>query len=121
MAPDARIDCSGVRDVEAPRVAPDLALVDVALVRLVDVLYRILDRDDVSLAAVVDDVDHRSKRRRLAAPSRTGHDEESVALAAGSIGNITASLAVVSVTVVLASVWPCQETAITPKTFQRNP
>ena len=47
-------------------VDSDLALVDDALLVLVQHLDRVFDRDDVALSRGVDVVDHRSQRRRLA-------------------------------------------------------
>ena len=58
------------RHREALRVAVHLALVDEAALVLVDVLDRILDREDVILPLVVDLVDHRGERGRLAAARR---------------------------------------------------
>ena len=53
-----------------------LALVDQAALVLVDVLDRILDREDVLVPLVVDLVDHRRERRRLAAAGRTGDEHQ---------------------------------------------
>ena len=61
---------------EAVRVAVHLALVDEAALVLVDVLDRILDREDVLVPLAVDLVDHRRERRRLAAAGRTGDEHE---------------------------------------------
>src|SRR4051812_16144655 len=43
---------------------------------MVDELDRILDRDDVARAALVDPADHRGRGRALARPRRTRHDHE---------------------------------------------
>ena len=61
---------------EAVRVAVHLALVDQAALVLVDVLDRVLDREDVLVALGVDLVDHRGQRRRLAAAGRAGDQHE---------------------------------------------
>ena len=61
---------------EPVRVAVHLALVDQAALVLVDVLDRILDREDVFAALGVDLVDHRGERRRLAAAGRAGHEHQ---------------------------------------------
>ena len=58
------------------RVAVHLALVDEAALVLVDVLDRILDREDVLAALGVDLVDHRRQRRRLAAAGRAGDEHQ---------------------------------------------
>ena len=55
---------------------PHFALIDQALLVLVDELDRILDRDDVIVARLVDVVDHRAERRRLAGAGRSGHEHE---------------------------------------------
>ena len=55
------------RVLERVGVRVDLALVDQAALVLVDELDRILDGDDVVAAVLVDVVDHRAQRRRLAA------------------------------------------------------
>ena len=51
---------------EAGGVGADLALVDVAVDVAMEELDRILDRDDVRVAVLVDVLDHRRERRRLA-------------------------------------------------------
>ncbi len=56
----------------------DLALVDEALPVLVHELDRILDRDDVIAAVLVDVVDHRAERRRLAGSGRARHEHEAL-------------------------------------------
>ncbi len=61
---------------EAPRVAADLALVDDAAHRRVQVLDRIFDRDDVILALLVDQPEKGGERRRLAATGRAGEQHE---------------------------------------------
>jgi hypothetical protein len=66
------------RPLEALGVAVHFALVDEALFRFVHELDRILDRDDVLGARVVDVVDHRRQRGRLARAGRTGHQHETL-------------------------------------------
>ena len=75
---DVRIlaQCRAQRVAEAAGVAVHLALVDQAVLVRVDVLDRILDRQDVLVALVVDLVEHRRQRRRLAAAGRAGHQHE---------------------------------------------
>ena len=58
------------RVLEALRVLADLALIHEALLVLVHELDRVLDRDDVIGAVLVDEVDHRRERRRLARARR---------------------------------------------------
>ena len=70
---------------EAAGVAVHLALVHQAVLVLVDVLDRILDREDVIVALGVDLVDHRRQRRRLAAAGRAG-DEHEAARPLGELG-----------------------------------
>ena len=65
---------------EALRVVPDLALVDDAALVPVQELDRVLDREDVLLAAAVDLVDHRRERGRLARAGRPGHEHEAARL-----------------------------------------
>ena len=55
---------------EGLRVGADLALVDDALLVAVEELDRVLDRHDVLLARLVDLVDHRRQRGRLARAGR---------------------------------------------------
>ena len=57
---------------EALRVEAHLALTHEALLVTVHELDRVLDRDDVRLAAAVDLVDARREGRRLARAGRTG-------------------------------------------------
>ena len=57
---------------EAVRVGEHLALVDHRVLVLVHELDRVLDGDDVLGARVIDLVDHRRERRRLAAAGRAG-------------------------------------------------
>ncbi len=61
---------------EALRVAVHFALVHQTALVLVDVLDRILDGQDVLVALVVDLVEHRGQRRRLAAAGRPGDQHE---------------------------------------------
>ena len=58
------------------RIAVHFALVDEALLALVDEFDRIFDRQDVLIAIVVDEVDHRSHRRALARSGRAGDEHE---------------------------------------------
>ena len=57
-------------------VAVHLALVDEAVLVLMDVLDRILDGQDVLVALGIDLVEHRGERRRLAAAGRTGDQHQ---------------------------------------------
>src|SRR5439155_9551322 len=61
---------------EAVRVAVDLALVDEAVLVLVDVLDRILDGQNVAVPLRVDLVEQRRQRGRLAAAGRAGDEDE---------------------------------------------
>ncbi len=58
---------------EALGVSADLALVHHRAPVLVEVLYRILQRDDVTRALAVDNVNERRKRRALSAPCWAGY------------------------------------------------
>ena len=71
---------------EALRVAADLALIDDAALVLVNELDRILDRDHVPLHLLVDLVEHRRERRRLAGAGGAG-DEDQPARLVGQIGD----------------------------------
>ena len=55
---------------------PQLALVDQALLRLVQELDRVLDGEDVPVLVLVDVVGHRRQRRRLAGAGRAGAQDE---------------------------------------------
>ena len=68
------------RGRERVGVAADLALVDRRELVLVEVLDRVLDRDDVPAAGGVDVIDHRGERRRLAAAGGAGDDDEAALL-----------------------------------------
>ena len=70
--------------VEGVRVRPDLALVHEAALRRVDELDRVLDREDVGVPGLVDEVDHGGERRRLARARRPG-DEDEAALAVAEL------------------------------------
>ena len=61
-------------------VDADLALVDHRELVVVEDLDRVLDRDDVDLAVVVDVVDHAGERRGLARPGRTGDEHQAARL-----------------------------------------
>ena len=63
---------------EGRRVRPQLALVDDALLVVVQELDRVLDREDVLVARLVDLVDDRGERRRLAR-ARRARDEHDAA------------------------------------------
>ena len=62
---------------ERGRVDPHLALVDDALPVVVQELDRVLDRDDVALARVVNVTDDRREGRRLAGAGRARAEDES--------------------------------------------
>ena len=66
------------RGREGRRVGADLALVDDALLVVMDVLDRILDRHDVGLAGRVDLVEHRRECRALAAAGRAGQQHQAL-------------------------------------------
>src|SRR5574341_1050749 len=70
----ARRGPEGVR--ERQRVRPDLALVDEAFLRLVHELDRVLHGENVAVLVLVDVVDHRRQRRRLARAGRPGDEHE---------------------------------------------
>ena len=63
---------------EGARVGADLALVDHALLRGVEVLDRVLDGDDVVAALAVDDVEQRGEGRRFAAAGRAGEQHHAL-------------------------------------------
>src|SRR3546814_1940520 len=60
------------RLVETERVAVNFALVDQTLLRLMDELDRVLDRQDMPVFVLVDVIDHRRQCRRLAGAGRPG-------------------------------------------------
>jgi len=64
------------RVVEAQRVRADLALVDQALLGFVHELDRVFDRQHVAELVLVEVVDHRRERGRLARARRPGHQHE---------------------------------------------
>ena len=66
------------REREGRRVAVQLALVDGRLLVEVQELDRVLDREDVVGARLVDQVDDRGERRRLARAGRTGDQHDAV-------------------------------------------
>ncbi len=68
------------RFVEAMRVAVHFALVDQAFLRGMYKLDRILDREDMAVLVLVDVVDHRRERSRLARTSRPGHQDQTLRL-----------------------------------------
>ena len=61
---------------EALGMSADLTLVYEALVASVQELDRILERDDVALAGLINVVDHGGKGRRLSAAGRSGQENE---------------------------------------------
>ena len=68
------------RLAERRRVGADFALVDVAVDVAMQELDRILDRDDVRAAILVDVLDHRRERRRLARSGDAGDEHEAARL-----------------------------------------
>ncbi len=62
-------------------VGVDLALVDVAALRLEDVFDRILERDDVVVAVLVDLIDEGGERGGLAGADGAGDEDEAVVIA----------------------------------------
>ena len=84
---DVRILAQGgaQRQTEALRVAVHFALVHQTALVLVDVLDRILDREDVLVPLGVDLVDHRRQRRRLATAGGAG-DQYQAARALRELG-----------------------------------
>ena len=68
------------RGLEALGVDADFALVDDAVLVLVNELDRILDRDHVSLQLLVDLVEHRGERRRLAGARGAGDEDQAARL-----------------------------------------
>ena len=60
------------------RVGADLALIDDALVRRVDVLDRILQRDDVLVPRMIDLIEDRRQRRRLTGAGFTGDQHDAL-------------------------------------------
>ena len=66
---------------EGLRVGAQLALVDDAPLVPVQELDRVLDGHDVLVAGLVDLVDHRRQRRRLARARRAGHEHDAARLA----------------------------------------
>ncbi len=66
--------------VEAVGVAVDFALVDQALLRGVHEFDRILDGEDVAVFVLVDEVDHRRQRGRLARAGRPGDQDQALRL-----------------------------------------
>ena len=64
------------RLAERCRVGADFALVDVAVHVTVEELDRVLDRDDVRPAILVDVLDHRRQRRGLAGAGDAGDEDE---------------------------------------------
>ena len=65
---------------ERRRVLADLALVDDARPVVVQELDRVLDREDVLVPGVVDVVEQRGERRRLAGAGRAGDEHEAARL-----------------------------------------
>ena len=73
---------------EADRVRAELALVDDALLVLVQELDRVLDRDDVVGPVAVDLVDERRERRRLTRAGRARDEDEPARLVAEAIEGV---------------------------------
>src|SRR5262249_25372840 len=70
--------CSPKRPLERLGVNADLTLVNNGDLVLVEVLDRILDRDDVTRPHHVDRVDHRGHRGRLTGSGRSAEEDESL-------------------------------------------
>ena len=70
----SRMQCA----CEACAVHADLALADEAALPLMHELNRILDREDVSLHAVIDVIDHRGESGRFSGAGLAGDEDESV-------------------------------------------
>src|SRR5512143_2517467 len=68
------------RLAERRRIGADLALVDVRVDVAMEELDRILDRDHVGATTLVDVLDHRRERRRLAGACHPGHENETARL-----------------------------------------
>ena len=68
------------RLAERRRVGADLALIDVAVDVAMQELDRIFDRDDVGAAVLVDVLDHRRERRRLARAGHAGDEHQAARL-----------------------------------------
>ena len=83
---DVRIftESGAERAREALRVGVQFALVDEAPLVRVEIFDRVFDRQDVGRARLIDPIDHRGQRRRLAAAGRTG-DEHQAARPVGQI------------------------------------
>src|SRR6185436_9837588 len=65
---------------ERRRVGADLALVDVRVHVTMEELDRVLDRDDVGAAILIDVLDHRRQRRRLARAGNSRDEDETTRL-----------------------------------------
>ena len=80
LADEDHVRVLAQRGLEAHReglcVRPDLALVDDALLVRVQELDRVLDGEDVIVAGLVDLVDDRGQRRRLARAGRPRHEDD---------------------------------------------
>ena len=60
------------------RIGADLALIDDALIRRVDVLDRVLQRDDVLVPRMIDLIKDRRQRRRLTGAGFTGDQHDAL-------------------------------------------
>ncbi len=65
----------------ASRVLADLPLVDDALIRFVDVLDRVLQRDDMFLPCMIDAVQERSQRGRFTTSRLTRYQDDALVVA----------------------------------------
>ena len=74
--------CRAHCGAERVRVSAELSLVDDRSPVLVQVLDRILDRDDVMRFLAVDEIDHRGERGALARTRRSGHQYQAARLLA---------------------------------------
>ena len=83
------------------RVAVQLALVHRALLVVVQELDRVFDGEDVLGAGLVDQVDHRRQRRRLARAGRAG-DQHDAVLERGDLGEDGGRLSSASVGILVA-------------------
>lgn len=62
------------------RVGADLALVDDTFVGLIDVLDRVLKRDDMLISRVIDLVEDRGERRRFTGACLAGHEDDALVI-----------------------------------------
>src|SRR5262249_17361347 len=69
-------------------VRVNLALVHNAPLVAMQVLYRVLDRDDVFVPLAIDFVEHRRQRRRFARPRRSRHEDKPVRFLAEAVDDL---------------------------------